>query len=448
MLALVGVAIVQAVGSIALYVGLSVAGTRAVDASARATSSQVAGLVRAGRLPGTLSVTGSEVVQVLDDQGRVLSASANADRLTALLRPAEVSRALDSPVTVSGSRLGVGSRLRTSAEPARDPSGATYTVLVAEPIDELTRGEDFLQTLLLMSYPLLLAVLGLISWRMIGAALRPVEELRASAERISGSPQDERLPVPVATDEIHALALTLNSMLDRVAVARDRERDLVADVAHELRSPLASMRLQVDVARRLGEGGEVIDDLDAEVTRMTVLVDDLLVLARLDHPGADSSSLDVPPEEVPDLLPVSVGAVLHQAARVAAASRADVSVTVQPSLLVALARPEELDRIMANLVVNASRHARTQVRLSAAAEGRRVVLRVDDDGPGIADAERERVFARFVRLDHARDRDSGGSGLGLAIARELARGRGGNVRLSTSPDGGLRAEVDLPAPTP
>jgi signal transduction histidine kinase len=442
-LTLVGVAVVQAVGSIALYVGLSVAGTRAVDASARATSSQVADLVASGRLPGTLSLTGSEVVQVLDDQGRVLSASTNADRLTALLRPSEVSRALDSPVTVSGSRLGVGSRLRTLASSVRDPSGADRVVLVAEPVDELTRGDDFLQTLLLVSYPLLLAVLGLISWRLIGAALRPVEALRASAERISGSPQDERLPLPPARDELHALATTLNSMLDRVSHARDRERDLVADVAHELRSPLASLRMQVDVARRLGEAGEVLDDLDLEVTRMTTLVDDLLVLARLDDPSAAS------PGAVVD--PVPVGPVLDRAAR--AVSRDGLTVAVSPTPLLVLARPDELERIVGNLVTNAARHATSSVRLSAQVStvGKDglvalVVLRVDDDGPGVPDAERERVFERFVRLDHARDRDSGGSGLGLAIARELARGLGGDVRLSASPAGGLRAEVTLPAP--
>ncbi|MCY7396553.1 MAG: HAMP domain-containing protein [Nocardioides sp.] len=434
-LALAGVAFVQAVGSVALYVGLSVSGTRSLDASARATSAEVAGLVRAGRLPTTLPVTGGEIVQVLDAQGRVLSGSTNADRLTAILLPAEMARATAAPVTISGARLGVTSELRTSVQPVSDAAGATVSVVVAQPVEELGRNRDFLGTLLLLSYPLLLAVLGLISWRMIGAALRPVERLRSTAERISGSPADERLPLPAATDEVHALATTLNSMLDRVAAARERERDLVADVAHELRSPLASMRLQIDVARRLGEGGEVVEDLDSEVARMSALVDDLLVLARLDHgQPVPSGPLDVAP-------------VLEAAAQ--AWSGASPAVTLEPpGRLAARGQADELARIVANLVTNASRHARSRVRLSGRVEHGRVLVRVDDDGPGVAETERERVFDRFVRLDEARDRDSGGSGLGLAIARELARGRDGDVRLSTSDLGGLRAEVDLPAVAP
>jgi signal transduction histidine kinase len=113
---------------------------------------------------------------------------------------------------------------------------------------------------------------------------------------------------------------------------------------------------------------------------------------------------------------------------------------------VASTRRDELDRVLGNLVANARRHARTQVRLSALRRDDRVLVRVDDDGPGIPPDEREHVLERFVRLDDARDRDAGGAGLGLAIVRELLRSRGGDVRLTESPVGGLRAEVDLPEP--
>ena len=437
LIGLLGLALAQAIGSLGLYAALSIANQRAVDADARATAAGVAGLVSAGRLPSTLPVTGAEMVQVVDAHGRVISASPGTDRLTSILPGDELAEALAHPVSMPGSRLGVSSELRVTA--TRAGAGERATVIVAEPVEDLTRSQDTLLRTLLIAYPLLLAILGLIAWRVVGAALRPVEELRAAAERLSGSGRDERLPVPVSDDEIHALAVTLNSMLARLGAAREREQDLVADVAHELRSPLASMRMQIDVARRLGEAGDLVDGVEADLARMSALVDDLLVLARLDAHGPG----DIPAEAV------DVGRVLDDAAAAHRGGSPTVAVADRPgSAPAAWTRPDELRRVVDNLVDNACRHAGTEVQLSASRHGDRVVVRVDDDGPGIPEPDRERVFERFARLDDARARDSGGFGLGLAIVRELVRSRGGDVRLTASPAGGLRAEVDLPAGPP
>ncbi len=193
--------------------------------------------------------------------------------------------------------------------------------------------------------------------------------------------------------------------------------------------------MQTDVARRLGEGGELVDGLDAEVTRMSTLVDDLLVLARLDangRVGEPSVPVDV------------VHALEDVAARHVDGGPRVVVASVPGTPILASTRPDELRRVVGNLVDNARRHARSEVRLTALVHGGRVLVRVDDDGPGIPEAERERVFERFTRLDDARGRDAGGAGLGLAIVRELLRSRGGDVRLTESPAGGLRAEIDLP----
>jgi len=437
LIGLLGLALAQAIGSVALYTALTIANQRAVDADAHATADAIAGLVDAGRLPSTVPVTGTEMVQVVDSRGRVVSASLGADRLTPMLEPDELAGALAHPVSVPGSRLGVSSELRVTA--TRAGTGDRRTVIVAEPIADLTRSQDTLLRTLLISYPLLLALLGFIAWRVVGAALRPVEELRSAAERISGSGRDERLPVPASRDEIHALAVTLNSMLDRLGAAREREQDLVADVAHELRSPLASMRLQTDVARRLGEDGELVEGVDAEVTRMSSLVDDLLLLARLDAHGPAGG-----PAETADVGRTLAGLVGPAASPGDEAPRVAVELPPGPPP-VARVGPDELRRILGNLVDNARRHATSQVVLTARSRDDRVVIRVDDDGPGIPPEDRERVFERFTRLDDARTRDAGGSGLGLAIVRELARSRGGDVRLGESPAGGLRAEVDLPA---
>jgi signal transduction histidine kinase len=282
-----GVATALAIGSIALYGVLTLVSYRTLDQAGTATAEEVATLVDQGRLPDPIPVTGGQIVQVVDSRGRVVSASVNADRLTALLLPREVATALTgAPLEVPGSRVGLTSALRVVAVRA-----GPRTVLVAQQTQDIRHSQQILKVTLLCTYPLLLAALALIAWRVVGATLRPVEALRSTAERISGTGQDARLPVPSSGDEIHALAVTLNSMLDRLAASRARQRSFVADAAHELRSPLASMQTQLDVAHRLGEGTPVTEDLRAEVLRMSRLVEDLLVLARLD---ADSRPTATP----------------------------------------------------------------------------------------------------------------------------------------------------------
>ncbi len=426
---LLGLAIVQAVGSIALYVALSVASRHDLDQRAAATAQQVAGLVTSGRLPDPIPVTGSESVQVVDSSGRVLSASANGDRLTALLTAAELAKARTAPVTIPGSRLGMSSSLRVSATPV-SPAADAPVVVVAEPVADLARSRHILVVTLLVTYPLILLVLGVIAWRVIGAALRPVEALRSAAERVSGAGDDERLPEPASRDEIRALAVTLNSMLDRLAAARDRERSFVANVAHELRSPLASLRVQIDVNRLHGATAEDDADLAAEIDRLSALVDDLLVLARLD--AGEALPPPEPPAEPSGVLPAlaSSGAPSIRVGEVADG-------TVPMTRL-------ELERVVGNLVDNAARYARSTVELTFVRTRAGSALRVADDGPGVAAADHERVFDRFARLDDARDRDTGGTGLGLAIVRELVRRRGGDIVLSESAYGGLLAEVRFP----
>ena len=276
---------------------------------------------------------------------------------------------------------------------------------------------------------------------MIGSALRPVEELRHGAEQIGGGSSAERLPVPPTRDEVAALATTLNGMLDRLAGAQAKQRAFVADAAHELRSPLASMRTQLEVAARLGDGGDLPAGVLPEVERLSALVEDLLVLARA---GDDTSTR--PAEDIDAL------DLLEHVARRYAAARVPVCVDVpahRPGYVPPAVRAPrgEVVRAVGNLVDNAVRHAATGVSLAASARGALVELTVTDDGHGIPERERERVFDRFARLDEARDRDSGGSGLGLAITRELVRRSGGTVRLEDAAPG-VRAVVSLPRAVP
>jgi signal transduction histidine kinase len=433
-LGVTGVAMALALGSLVLYAVLTFTLSRNLDDSAFASARGVAAMVGDDTVPNPLPVSGSQVVQVVDGSGAVVSASMTADRLTPLLRPPELTKALAGErISVPGARAGLSGTLRAIAVPS-GPTSAAPSVIVAVPVDDIEQSQRILRNTLLLAYPPLVAIMALIAWRMIGSALRPVETLRSGAARISGSDQDERLAVPETADEIRALALTLNDMLDRLAASRGRQRAFVADAAHELRSPLTSMRTQLEVAQHLGEGGELTEDLLADVARLSTLVEDLLLLAR-----AGSDTRNPPVREY-----VDVRALLVATAERYSGSRVPVSVT-QGQPVYANVNSEELRRALSNLVDNAVRHAGSNVVLEVHAAGGSVVLTVVDDGPGIPAEERDRVFERFARLDDARDRDAGGTGLGLAIVKELLRRSDGSISLQDTPSGhGLTATLHLP----
>jgi signal transduction histidine kinase len=433
-LGVMGVALALALGSLVLYAVLRFTLNRTVDDGALASAQTVSAMVTENTVPEPLPVSGSQVVQVVNGSGAVVSASVSADRLTPLLRPPELARALGGErISIPGSRAGLTGTLRAIAVRAGPPS-ASRSIIVAVPVNDLEQSQDVLRLTLLLAYTPLVVVMALIAWRVIGSTLRPVEALRSGAARISGSDQDERLAVPESADEIRALALTLNDMLDRLAAARNRQRAFVADAAHELRSPLTSMRTQLEVAQHLGEGGELPMDLLADVARLSTLVEDLLLLARA---GTDSNH--PPVRESTD-----VRALLVATAERYAGAPVPVSVADGPALY-ANVNSEELRRVVANLVDNAVRHASSHVDLALRTEGGGAVLTVLDDGPGIPADERERVFERFARLDDARDRDAGGTGLGLAIVRELLHRSDGSISLQENPSGrGLAAVVRLP----
>lgn len=440
LLALAGLATALLIGGLLLYAVLTASLTRSIESAARASAEQVAVLVDAGRVPDPVPVSGAQVVQILDAQGRVVSGSVTADRLTALVTPDELRRALArETVVVPGNRSGLSVRLQVAAVEAGPAVGSRrqYTVVAAAPTADVEQSAATLRALLLWTFPLVLAVLALITWRVVGAALSPVEALRRGAERIDESSSDsERLPVPATRDEVSALATTLNAMLDRVTTARRKQRAFVADAAHELRSPLASMRTQLEVAAHLGEGGDLPAHLLTDVDRLTTLVDDLLLLARAD----DATVASRPGSDVDVAALVAEVGARYAGARVAVRLAPDLA----PGKLHAEASREDLGRALTNLVDNAVRHARTSVVLDARVAGHRLEVTVTDDGHGIPVEDRERVFDRFTRLDEARDRDSGGSGLGLAITRALLRRGGGDVRLEDAGPG-VRAVVSLPS---
>jgi signal transduction histidine kinase len=207
-----------------------------------------------------------------------------------------------------------------------------------------------------------------------------------------------------------------------------------------LRSPLASLRVQLEVAGRLGpeaDWAEVIDDVLVDVERLDRLVADLLTLARLDETGQAAAHVPVRLDELVDQV---VAGYQH--------ARVPVSCTIEPTVVAGDA--DALRRVAINLIDNAVRHASSEVVVSVGATRRNKrpvgVLTVVDDGHGIPEDERQRVFDRFYRLQESRSRQTGGTGLGLPIARDIVRNHGGRIRLTDRDDGapGLRVVVVLP----
>jgi signal transduction histidine kinase len=311
-----------------------------------------------------------------------------------------------------------------------------YAVSVAVSLEEVDDSTDALLPPLLVGLPVLLLVVGGTTWMVATRALAPVERIRREVEQITGDRLERRVPEPPARDEIQRLATTMNQMLARLEGSRDRQRQFVADASHELRSPLSSIRQTAEVSRAhpgaLPEG-ELADAVLEEGARMQRLVEQLLLLTRADEGAVARHPRDV---DLDDL-------ALAEARRLRAAGLEVDVAHVQGGRV----RGDEpaLGQVVRNLTDNAARHATSAVRISVADGAAGVELIVEDDGPGIPEDQRARIFERFVRLDEARARDDGGSGLGLAIVEEIVRAHGGSVSVSSSELGGARFVVRLPA---
>ncbi|MEU6307164.1 sensor histidine kinase [Streptomyces chartreusis] len=315
---------------------------------------------------------------------------------------------------------------RFAAVPVEAGDRGRLTVYAGGSLDAEQSAVNTALTVLLIGFPLLLGVVAGVTWLVTRRALRPVEGIRGEMAAITASEDlARRVPVPGTHDEVARLALTTNETLAALQTSVERQRRFVADASHELRSPIASLRTQLEV----GVAHPELLDLDGAVedtVRLQGLAADLLLLARLDA------------GERPGDARFDLGAL----AREHAEGRAEVTVEAR-SAQVAGSRGQ-VGRVLTNLLDNAARHARSAVTLTVRREGEWVVAAVADDGDGVAEADRERIFERFVRLDEARSRDDGGAGLGLAIARDVAVRHGGALTVGRAPAGGALFELRLP----
>jgi signal transduction histidine kinase len=308
-------------------------------------------------------------------------------------------------------------------------------VIVGKPLVDVLDSTRFVRRVLVVGVPLMMLIVGGVTWVVTRRILAPVTAIRREVDEITAAELHRRVPA-VRTDEIGRLARTMNRMLDRLQRSQESRQRFVSDASHELRSPIAAIRQHAEVARAHPERTTVTElattVLDEDV-RMQGLVDDLLLLARSDE---DHSEPPDTPVDLDDL-------VLAEAQRLRSATSLAIDTAGVSGGQV---RGDEaaLARMIHNLADNAARHARSRIAFTLTESATSVVLAVTDDGPGVPTADRSRVFDRFVRLNPARSRDAGGTGLGLAIVAAIIERHHGTITIHTAPTGGATLEATIP----
>lgn len=365
------------------------------------------------------------LIQVVDASGVVVAASPSVEGEPPVL-DLKVAAEEVKVTTTATLPIGEGERFVVVVRGVDTPDGA-LRVLAAQSLESVDRATDVVSRLLLVGYPLVLLTVALTAYWLTGKSLAPVEAIRRQVASIESARElSARVPVPHGGDEIARLATTMNSMLERLQANAEAQRQFVGDASHELRSPLATIRVAHEVATLHPQAMDwptTSREVLAELDRIDLLVSDLLLLARADEHGLPLrlESLDL------------AGLLGAEARRHARGGTVEVVATTVEA--VACVDRHLVERALRNLTENAVRHARHRVDLRAVVDANRVVIDILDDGPGVPEAHRQRIFERFVRLDESRARESGGTGLGLPIARRIARAHQGDVVLLDSATG-------------
>ena len=384
---------------------------------------------------------GEDYAQLVDARGRVLDATrplGSAPLLsTAELRRAQSAAFFADRRSVPGldepSRLLVSPVLR---------HGQKVVLVVGATRQDRTETLGNLRDELLIAGPIALALASLAGYLLAGLSLRAVESMRSRAAVISAETPGDRLPVPRTGDEVERLGETLNAMLARLESALERERDFVADAGHELRTPLALLRTELELALRHAETAEELRSAvrasSEEVDRLTQLAEDLLLIARFDR---GRLPLRVETLEASELL----GSIANRFEWRAQEAGRRVQVE-SPAALRVRGDRIRLEQALGNLLDNALRYGGGEVRLSAQRADGHVELHVTDEGSGFPQELVGQAFERFARLDQARAR--GGSGLGLSIVRAIAEAHGGSAHLANMNGSGADVWVSLPGAGP
>ena len=337
-----------------------------------------------------------------------------------------------------GARIAERDADRSAGDPEQASSSDLRNEQLAEAsIQEVRDGVDAVADALKIIVPVVVLLLGAAIWIAVGRTLRPVRDISRRVAAISGSTLDERVPEPSGDDEIAELAGLMNEMLDRLESASERQRAFVADASHELKSPLATIVAVSEIAQISSDPqrlAELAPKIETEARRMQGLAADLLDLARLDAQRDDR-----------DFSTVDLSAVCREVAGGLDDADIDIAVSSDGAAL-AYGTHAQIERAVFNVVQNAVCHAASRVQITTTSSADTVRATVEDDGAGIAPADRERVFDRFVRLDDSRQRASGGAGIGLSLVKAIVDRHSGTVEIGESAAlGGAAVVVELPS---
>lgn len=313
--------------------------------------------------------------------------------------------------------------------------GGPVTVYAGESLENPNDTTSAIITVLAVGVPVLVLVVAAVTWWAVGRTLRPVRRITHTMADITANDLHRRVPVPDTRDEIGELALTVNRTLARLDISVEQQRRFVADASHELRGPLAALRADLEISVEHPEQTvwcDVARGTLGDVERLQHLTEDLLLLAQLDGHKQRRHQ----PVDLAVIVIETARTVLHQELDL------DLSGVEEPTLVEG--DPEQLQRMVRNLVHNAVQHAERRVAVTLTTEPVGIRLKIADDGPGIPAGMPSDIFERFVRLDTARTRDNGGTGLGLAIVHDVVTSHHGSITVTDSEPHGATFIVDLP----
>lgn len=393
--------------------------------------------------PGVLMLV-PQFVSVLDREGKVTDQIPDAEgHEVPVIKPALERAKSEWKPQFDEVSLSPTEHARIITWPARDEDGEMFFVVVGQSLRDVQRAEKQLLLLLAVSNPIALLLAGLGGLWLASRTLSPVDRLTRAAERIGRGNLTERVEEPRSRDEIGRLAATFNQMIFRLQQAFERERRFTGDASHELKTPLAVMRGDMEVALRRERTPEeyqrVLKSSLEEIERLTKLTEDLLTLARSD---ADQSVLE---HEQVQLDQLAAEAREHLAPL---AESAGISLTYEPpaSSVVVEGDPKRLQQLLVNLLDNAIKYTPPggSARLSLSVKDSSAVIEVSDSGRGIPDSALPHIFERFYRQTDPRDSRVTGFGLGLAISKWIADAHGGSIEADSREGIGSRFVVTLP----
>ncbi|MFG2090501.1 MULTISPECIES: ATP-binding protein [unclassified Spirillospora] len=428
------VALLLVIGVVLFYQTVRATVYQGLHDRAGAAVAELATLVRTSDPRGTVPVQNTDfnVLQVVTEKGGILASSESLRGHGPLEVPAP--RVVDEPVYRTIDIQGKGP-VYLVTERIQTPDGRRI-VHAGAPITVFIRYQGLFIGMLVAVVVLGTAAAGWIVSLSVRRALRPVRTMSAELADITGRALDRRVTVPDPVDEVSELAESVNVTLGRLEEFFTRQRAFVADVSHELRSPLTGLRAELEVALEHPEDEDwpaVARAALADADRLQGIVSDLLILAKLGAGVQVARQL------------IDLGEMVR-AETARRARRVPVEIAVDEGIMVRVT-PHHMARLLTNLLDNAERHAESRIRVTVTTAGPDAVMEVRDDGAGIAPEDRERIFRRFHRLAEGRASDPGGTGLGLTISRDIARAHGGTLIAADSDKGG-RLVLRIPRPVP